>query len=77
MKPSRCTLSLSIFISTSLHVSGNYVPKLSGTDCIYVTLVFLHSVSVAVWSASWDETGWLSGLLVGMRLGGFLVCWLG
>jgi hypothetical protein len=32
---------------------------------------------VAVWSAGWDETGWLCGLLVGMRLGGFLVCWLG
>ena len=26
MKPTRCTLLLSIFISTSLHVSGNYVP---------------------------------------------------
>ena len=25
MKPTRCTLIVSIFISTSLHVSGNYV----------------------------------------------------
>jgi len=25
IKPTRCTLLLSIFISTSLHVSGNYV----------------------------------------------------
>jgi len=32
---------------------------------------------VTVWSTGWDETGWLSGLLVGMRLGGCLVCWLG
>jgi len=31
---------------------------------------------VAVWSAGWDETGWPSGVLVGMRLGGCLVCWL-
>jgi len=28
MKPTRCTLLLSIFISTSLHVWGNYVPVL-------------------------------------------------
>jgi len=26
MKPTRCTLLLGIFISTSVHVSGNYVP---------------------------------------------------
>jgi len=26
MKPTRCTLHLSMLISTSLHVSGNYVP---------------------------------------------------
>jgi len=40
MKPTRCTLLLSIFISTSLHVSGNYVSIIRGTYCIYVTLVF-------------------------------------
>ena len=32
---------------------------------------------MAVWSAGSDETGWLSGLLVGIRLGDCLVCWLG
>jgi len=50
MKPTRCILLLSIFISTSLHVSGNYVPIIRRTYCIYATLVFftLH--------------GWLSGL---------------
>ena len=32
---------------------------------------------MAVWCAGWDETEWPSGVLVGMRLGGCLVCWLG
>ena len=50
MKPTRCTLLLSIFTSTSVHVSGNYVPIIKRTYCIYVTLVF-----VTVY-------GWLSGL---------------
>ena len=40
MKPIRCTLLLSIFISNSLHVSGSYVPIIKRTYCIYVTLVF-------------------------------------
>jgi hypothetical protein len=40
MKPTRCTLLLSIFIPTSLHVSGNNVPIIRGTHCIYATLVF-------------------------------------
>jgi len=40
MKPTRCTLLLSIFISTSLHVSGNYVPIIRTTCCICVTLIF-------------------------------------
>jgi hypothetical protein len=65
MKPNSCTLLLSIFISTSLHVLGNYVPIIRTTYCIYATLVF----SIVY--------GWLSGVLVGMRLGGCLVCWLG
>jgi len=62
MKPNRCTLLLSIFISTSLHVSGNYVPIIRRTYCIYATLVFF------------TVYGWLSGLLVGLRLGGCLLC---
>ena len=32
---------------------------------------------MAVWCAGWDETVWLCGVLVGVRLGGCLVCWLG
>ena len=55
MKPTGCTLLLSIFISTSLHVSGDYVPIIRRTYCIYATLVFFTLY------------GWLSGLLVGMR----------
>jgi len=50
MKPTRCTLLLSIFISTSLHVSGNYVPIISRTYWIYATLVFFTLY------------GWLTGL---------------
>ena len=51
IKPTRCTLLLSIFISTSVHVSGNYVPIIRRTYCIYATLVFF------------TVYGWLSGLL--------------
>jgi len=50
MKPPRCTLLLSIVISTSLHVSGNYVPIIRRTYCIHATLVFFALY------------GWLSGL---------------
>ena len=40
MKPASCTLLLSIFISTSLHVSDNYVSISRRTYCNYTTLVF-------------------------------------
>ena len=40
MKPTRCTLLLSILISTSVHVSGNDVPIIRRIYCIYATLVF-------------------------------------
>ena len=43
---------LTIFISTSLHVSGNYLPNIRRTYCIYATLVFFTLYM------------WLSGLLV-------------
>jgi len=39
IKPTRCTVLLSIFISASLHVSGNYVPIIRRTYCICATLV--------------------------------------
>ena len=52
MKPSRCILLLSIFISTSLHVSDNYVPIIRRTYCIYAKLVFFVLY------------GWLFGLSV-------------
>jgi len=50
MKQTRCTLLLSIFISSSSHVSGNYVPIIRRAYCIYATLVFFTLY------------GWLSGL---------------
>jgi len=40
----RCTLLISIFILTSLHVLGNYVPINRRTFCIYATLVFFTLV---------------------------------
>jgi len=46
MKPTRCTLLLSIFIAVSLHVSGNYVTIIRRTYCIYTTVIW-----EAVWSA--------------------------
>jgi len=54
MKPTKSTLLLSIFISTSVHVSGNFVTIIRRTYCIYATLVFFSLY------------GWLSGLLVGI-----------
>ena len=53
MKPTRFTLLLSIFISTSLHVSGNCVPINRKTYFIDATLVFFVLY------------GWLSGLQAG------------
>ena len=41
LKPNMCTLLHSVFISTSLHFSGNYVPIIRRTYCIYATLVFV------------------------------------
>ena len=55
LRCARCTLIVSIFISTSLHVSGNCVPIISRIYCIYATLVFFRYIWVAVWSAGWDE----------------------
>ena len=53
MKPTRCTLLHSIFISASLHVSGNYVPIIWRTYCIYTTVVFF---TLCGWLSGWDET---------------------
>ena len=50
MKPTRCTLIVSIFIPTPLHVSGNCVPIIRRTYCIYATPVFFTLY------------GWLFGL---------------
>ena len=50
-KPTGCTLLLSTFISTSVHVSGNYVPIIRRTYCNCATLVFFTLYR------------WLSGLL--------------
>ena len=50
MKPNRCTLILSIFISTALHVSGNYVSIIRRTYGINVKMLFFVLY------------GWLSGL---------------
>jgi len=55
MKLTRCILLPSIFISTSLHVSGNYVSIIRRTYCIYATLVYFTLY------------GWLSGLLQQIR----------
>ena len=41
MKPTGLTLLLGIFISTSVHVSGNYVPIIRRTYCLCATLVWV------------------------------------
>jgi len=65
MKPTRYTLLLCISISTSLHVSGNYVPIIRRTYCIYATLVFFTLY------------GWLSGRIdtVNSPDDGHIVAW--
>jgi len=60
MKPTRCTLLRSIFISTSLHVSGNYAPIIRGAYCTYATLVFFTLYGWLSGSAGWDKTAVLS-----------------
>ena len=77
MKPARCTLFLSIFISTSVHASGNYVPIIRRTFCICVTLVFF---TLCGWQSGVGALyGWLSGVgvLYGWLSGvGALYGWL-
>jgi len=48
--PARCTQFLSTFISTSPHVSGDYVPITRTAYCIYAPMVFFTLY------------GWLPGL---------------
>jgi len=55
MKLIKCTLLHSIFISTSLHVSGIYVPS-SGEFTVSMRLWYFCTVYE-----------WLPGLQVGMR----------
>ena len=50
MKPTMCTLLLSIFISTSVHASCNCVPIIRRTYCICAILVYF------------TPYGWLSAL---------------
>ena len=57
MKPARCTLLLSIFISTSLNVSGNYVPIIRRIWCIYAKLVFF-TLWVAAVSHRYIKFSW-------------------
>ena len=35
----------------SLHVSGDYVPIISGNNCIYATLGTCYSIWMTVWYA--------------------------
>ena len=67
MEPTRCTLLLSIFISTSLHVSGNYVPIIRRTFCIYANTGIFHSVWVAVWSADQTATQTITVVVISYR----------
>ena len=58
MKPSGCTLLLSIFISISVHVSGSYVPIIRGTYCMYATLVWLkNTIQIETYQTA-THTGW-------------------
>jgi len=55
MKRTGCTLLFSVFISTSVHVLGNYVPIIGRSYYVYAILVFFVLYE------------WLPGLLVEMR----------
>jgi len=39
----------------SLHVSGDYVPIIRRTNCIYATLGTCHCVRMTIWYACWNE----------------------
>jgi len=54
MKPTRCTLLLSI-ISTSLHVSGNYVPIIRRNLLYLCDTHIFHSVWVENTSVAWIQ----------------------
>jgi len=60
MKPTRCTLLLSIFISTSVHVSGKYVPHHQENFLYLCDTGIFHSVWEAVWSAGICHFSFLS-----------------
>ena len=48
MKPIRCTLLLSIFISNYLHVSGNYVNNNNNNNNIYLLQLGCNPVAVVM-----------------------------
>jgi len=48
MKPTRCTLILSIFISTSLHVSGNCVPIIRWLTGLQTSMCIVVSCLVCI-----------------------------
>jgi len=55
IKPTWCTIFLSIFYLFSLHVSGDYMPIIRRNNCIYATVGTCYSV-------------WMSGMQGGMKL---------
>jgi hypothetical protein len=61
MYPTRCTLLLGTYISTSVHVSGNCVPIIRRTYCTCATLVFFTVYGWLSGYAGWDETVWSAG----------------
>jgi hypothetical protein len=52
MKPTRCTLFLGTFNSTSVHVSGNLFVQHQQNLLYLCDNAICHSVWVAVWSAA-------------------------
>ena len=44
-----------VYLSISLHVSGDYVPIIRRNNCVYVTLGTCYSVWITVWYTGWNE----------------------
>ena len=88
MKPTGCTPLLSIFISTSLHVSGNYVSIIRRTYCVYAKPVFLtlygwlsgrlfqllYMFRATTWPSSGELTVSIRHWYFSLCMGGCLVC---
>jgi hypothetical protein len=54
VKPTSCTIFISMNIYQFLHVSAHYVPIIRRNNCVFATLGSCYSVRLTVWYAGWN-----------------------